>query len=201
MNKIILASSSPRRKELLQLIHLPFTVHPSDVDENISEPLPPNKMVEELAYRKAADIAKNYHEGIVIGADTIVVLDDEILGKPKNVDDAFAMLTRLQGRTHEVYSGIAIIDAATEKNKVTHQKTKVVMKPLTEEEITLYINTKEPMDKAGSYGIQGIGAMLIEGIEGDYFNVVGLPVSLLTQELQHFGIHIMKQYVHPKSDA
>ncbi len=201
MKKIILASSSPRRKELLQLIQLPFIVHPSEVDEHIEEPLAPDKMVEELALRKAMDIAKNYHEGIVIGADTIVVLDNEILGKPKNQADAYGMLSRLQGRAHEVYSGIAIIDAATLYKKVTHQKTKVFMKPLTEDEINYYIETKEPMDKAGSYGIQGIGAMIIEGIEGDYFNVVGLPVSLLAQELHHFGIHIMKQYVHPKSDA
>jgi len=192
MKEIILASSSPRRKELLELVNIPFKVHPSDVNEEIDQPLPPNKVVEELALRKAKDIAKNYQQEIIIGADTIVVLSNEILGKPCNEQEAHQMLSKLQGRVHEVYSGVAVIDSKTGETVVSHRVTKVHMQSLTDEQIKAYIETKEPMDKAGSYGIQGIGAIFIEQIEGDYFNVVGLPLSLLTNILKRFEIDVIK---------
>lgn len=199
MNKIILASSSPRRKELLELIGISFTIHPSQVIEEVDEDLLPEQVVEQLALIKAKDVSSNYEEGIIIGADTIVVLDDEILGKPQNMDDAFQMLKRLQGRNHKVYSGVAIINVKSDQSLTSHQMTHVYMNSLTDEEIRLYIDTKEPLDKAGSYGIQGIGSLFIEKIEGDYFNVVGLPLSLLVQLLRSFGINVLSDLIHPKS--
>ncbi|MFX0558986.1 nucleoside triphosphate pyrophosphatase [Tepidibacillus infernus] len=199
MEKIILASSSPRRREILELIGISFLVHPSDVDEGYNESNSPEDIVKQLATRKAMDIASYYQEGIIIGADTIVVLDGQILGKPKDEEDAFQMLNRLQGRSHQVFSGVAVVDAKTREVKASYQMTKVYMDPLSEEEIRLYIATKEPMDKAGSYGIQGFGAIFIEKIEGDYFNVVGLPVALLSTLLKDFGIQILKDMIHPKS--
>ncbi|GBF09992.1 MULTISPECIES: Maf family protein [Tepidibacillus] len=199
MEKIILASSSPRRREILELIGISFLVHPSDVDESYNESNSPEDIVKQLATRKAMDIASYYQEGIIIGADTIVVLDGQILGKPKDEEDAFQMLNRLQGRSHQVFSGVAVVDAKTREVKASYQMTKVYMDPLSEEEIRLYIATKEPMDKAGSYGIQGFGAIFIEKIEGDYFNVVGLPVALLSTLLKDFGIQILKDMIHPKS--
>lgn len=191
MKKIILASSSPRRKELLELIGIPFIVDPSQAEEIIDELLTPKEVVESLALLKAKDVAKRYPEGIIIGADTIVVLDNEILGKPVSHADAFNSLQKLQGKAHQVYSGVAIINAKTNQSCVCHQATKVFMSPLNEAEIHHYIATGEPMDKAGSYGIQGIGAVFIEKIEGDYFNVVGLPLSLLRKQLKDFQINLV----------
>lgn len=201
MEKIILASSSPRRKELLNLIGLSFEIHPSHADETISNELSPSEIVEQLALRKARDVADKYHEGYILGADTIVVLDEQVLGKPENVDDAFAMLKKLQGREHQVFSGIALIDKKTAKETVSHQVTKVFMKKLTDQEIEAYISTKEPMDKAGSYGIQGYGAMIIDRIDGDYFNVVGLPLSLLEQMFKLFNVNLIKDLLHSNSSV
>ncbi|MFV9510875.1 Maf family protein [Tepidibacillus sp. LV47] len=191
---IILASSSPRRKELLELVGIPFRIHASHVSEKVSIDLTPSQVVEELALRKAKDVSKFYHEGLVIGADTIVVLDGQILGKPKDRSEAFAMLKKIQGKTHTVYSGVAIVDCQSKRQIVAHQKTKVKMKPLSDDEIDAYIATNEPLDKAGSYGIQGIGAILIEKIEGDYFNVVGLPLVLLHDLLKQFHISILEDF-------
>ena len=195
MEKIILASSSPRRKELLDLLGIPFIVHPSSKEEDFNNDDLPVVVVEKLALMKAGDIALHYNEGIVIGADTIVVLDNHILGKPDNEEEAFFMLKRLQGEVHQVYSGVAIVNAKTKESLVSHRMTKVYMKHLNDEEINWYIKTKEPMDKAGSYGIQGIGAIFIDKIEGDFFNVVGLPLSLLADLLKSFEANI----IHPKS--
>ncbi|WP_339059925.1 Maf family protein [Tepidibacillus marianensis] len=191
---IILASSSPRRKELLQLVGIPFQVHASHVDEEVDQNLSPEEIVEELAQRKAEDVSLSYNHELIIGSDTIVVLDQRILGKPKDSQEAFFMLKELQGRAHWVYSGVAVVDSYTRKVMVSHQKTKVWMRSLSDEEIQAYIATKEPLDKAGSYGIQGIGAILIERIEGDYFNIVGLPLVLLQHMLQNFNISILKEF-------
>jgi len=194
MKKIILASASPRRKELLELIGIPFSVVPSTAEEVIKEGLTPAEIVESLSLMKAQSVSDNLQDGLVIGSDTIVVLDGEILGKPLNEDDAFKTLQKLQGRAHYVFSGVAVIEAETGRKKVSHQVTKVYMCELTDEEIADYIATKEPMDKAGSYGIQGLGAINIEKIEGDFFNVVGLPLALLKTLLNYFDIKIMRDY-------
>jgi septum formation protein len=191
--KIILASSSPRRKELLEGLGLTFHIHPSHVDESVPVTTPPAEVVKILALRKALSVASQFDEGLVIGSDTIVVLGEIILGKPKDEDDAFSMLQRLQGNEHRVFSGIAVVDVASGKSVAAYQETKVIMRPLAPEEIRDYIATGEPLDKAGAYAIQGIGATLVEGIVGDYFTVVGLPLGLLAKTLRQFGIDVLKR--------
>jgi len=188
---LTLASSSPRRRELLQTLGIPFTIQTSDVDETTAPDLSPSDVVEELAVRKARAVASTQKEGVVLGSDTIVVLEEQILGKPADEADAFRMLTMLQGREHTVYSGVALIDAASGRVEVSHSRTQVRIRPLTQAEIESYIATREPMDKAGSYAIQGIGATIVEGIMGDYFTVVGLPLSLTAQMLSRFGITVL----------
>jgi septum formation protein len=188
---IILASSSPRRQEMLRNLGLDFTIHPSGADESVDDGLKPAAIVELLAERKAADVASYYKEGLVIGSDTIVVLEGKVLGKPKDEQDAFTMLSSLQGTSHSVFSGLAIIDAGTGKRKTGYVETKVTMREVTSEEIRQYIATQEPMDKAGAYAIQGLGSIFVEGIVGDYFSVVGLPVRLMADYLKQFGVSIL----------
>lgn len=189
--KLILASSSPRRKELLGTLGLSFTVQSSDVDETTEAGLAPQEIVEELALRKASAISSQLDDGLVLGSDTIVVLDGQVLGKPADEADAFRMLSALQGREHTVYSGVALIDAQTGRREVTHSRTQVHIRPLSDTEIKAYIATGEPMDKAGSYAIQGIGATLVESITGDYFTVVGLPLCLTASMLARFGVNVL----------
>jgi septum formation protein len=191
IRSIILASSSPRRKELLEGLNLQFITHPSDEDESVPDGTKPADMVEILSLRKAKSVATHYDEGLVIGSDTIVVCDDEILGKPADEKDAARMLSTIQGRSHFVYTGVAIVDAATGESQVAHSKTEVFVKPLDADTIRRYIQTGEPRDKAGSYAIQGLGATLVERINGDYFTVVGLPVGLLAEMLGRFGVRIL----------
>lgn len=188
---LILASSSPRRRELLQTLGLSFTIQTSDVDETTAPGYSPKEVVEELAMRKAQAVASRIKEGVVLGSDTIVVLGEEILGKPVDEADAFRMLSALQGQEHTVYSGVALIDAATGRAEVSYSHTRVRIRHLTEKEIEAYIATKEPMDKAGSYAIQGIGSTIVEGINGDYFTVVGLPLCLTANMLGRFGITVL----------
>jgi septum formation protein len=188
--QLILASSSPRRRELLSGLKLEFVVYPSDDNEDVPIGTLPIEMVEMLSLRKAQSIQNKFKSGIIIGSDTIVVLGDEILGKPKGHAEAHAMLTKLQGNVHTVFTGVAIIDVDSGEYKVSHNRTHVKMKSLTDEKINRYIATGEPADKAGAYAIQGFGATIVEGIEGDYFTVVGLPVGLLAEMLESFGVHI-----------
>ncbi|HJV44311.1 MAG TPA: Maf family protein [Bacillota bacterium] len=192
---IILASASPRRQELLRNLGLPFIVRPSHADEHVDDGRKPAEVVELLAERKAAEVAGLYEEGLIIGSDTIVVLDGEILGKPGGEDEAYAMLSKLSGREHSVFSGLAVIDALSGEKRIGYMETKVKMRPITEKEINDYIKTKEPMDKAGSYAIQGLGSLFITGIQGDYFSVVGLPIRLLAEYLQGFGVDILGEKV------
>jgi septum formation protein len=188
--KIILASNSPRRKELLLQVGVVFEVIPSSFEEQLVD-LPTSKLVEHFAYMKAKDIVPLvYEDALIIGADTIVYLD-EIMGKPRNKEDAFDMLSRLSGKQHSVLSGISIISTATGESITEHEITRVRMKNLSNAEITAYIETGEPMDKAGAYAIQGMGSLFVEGIEGDYFNVVGLPLFRLGKMLEHFGIKLI----------
>ncbi|EJL23127.1 nucleoside triphosphate pyrophosphatase [Brevibacillus sp. BC25] len=188
---LILASSSPRRRELLQALGLSFTVITSDVDETTAEHLSASEVVEELSLRKAKEVASRLTEGVVLGSDTVVVLDGQILGKPVDEMDAYRMLSMLQGQEHTVYSGVALIDVETGRAEVSHSLTNVRIRALTEQEIKSYIATGEPMDKAGSYAIQGIGATIVEGITGDYFTVVGLPLGLTSTLLTRFGMPIL----------
>ncbi len=181
---IILASNSPRRKELLTLASIPYTVIPADCDESLSEGIAPNEAVTQLALRKAENVFKNNQSSMIIAADTVVALGNTILGKPADEDDAFRMLTLLSGKTHSVYTGVCIM--TKEKTDVFFSKTQVNFYDLTEKEISDYIKTKEPFDKAGSYGIQGKGSLLVKGINGDYFNVVGLPIAEVVQHLKNF---------------
>ena len=183
MKKIILASASPRRKELLTTAGVEFEVLVSEADETIPEGTAPRDAAMMTAEKKALAVAEN-RDGIVIGADTIVVIDDKILGKPKDEADAFGMLRLLSGREHEVITGVCITDG--EKTEKFAQVSKVRFYDLTDDEITAYVATKEPMDKAGAYGIQGKGCVLVESIEGDYFNIVGLPVAATVRALRRF---------------
>lgn len=185
MKRIILASASPRRKELLEQIGLTFEVTVSNVPEVITKS-EPSEVVEELSVQKAKAAAQaQMKEGaaIVIGADTIVCQDGKIMGKPKDKEDAAKMLKRLAGNTHSVFTGVTVIEDGVTVRTFSCE-TKVRVYPMTEQEIWDYIETGEPMDKAGAYGIQGRFAAWIEGIEGDYNNVVGLPVSALWQVLK-----------------
>ncbi len=186
ISKIILASGSPRRRELLLQIGITPVVEPSGADENIDEKRP-DKLVELLSERKCLDIAKKTDDGIVLGADTVVSLDGEILGKPRDEADAFKMIKKLQGNVHQVYTGVTLCSVKNGEitNKVSFsEKTDVTVSEMTDEEINAYIMTKEPMDKAGAYGIQGSFAKYISKIDGDYFNVVGLPLSAVYEELK-----------------
>ena len=182
MRKIILASSSPRRRELLQTAGLEFEIHVKDVDESVPEGTPPEEAAKMTAAKKAAAVADDYRNEIVIGADTIVVADGRILGKPKEEADAANMLKMLSGIEHEVITGVCIICDGMSHNFA--QISKVKFYDLSEEEILSYVASGEPMDKAGSYGIQGLGCTLVERIEGDYFNIVGLPVAEVCRKIK-----------------
>ena len=201
MKKIILGSASPRRKEILAQIGAEFTVQVSGKEE-VYRSSRPEDIVRELALMKAENVASDLSEElsemkhtvikdtVILGADTVVVLDDRILGKPGDKAEAFEMLTRLQGRTHEVCTGVAALDFdSTGRKRVTDHAvvTKVFVHTMTEKEIRYYIATGEPMDKAGAYGIQGRFAPYIDRIEGDYYNVVGLPASYVYQMLKGLG--------------
>ncbi len=185
MKKIILASASPRRRELLTVAGIEFDVLVSDADETVPEGTAPKDAAMMTAEKKALAVAEKCPDSVVIGADTIVVIDDMILGKPKDEADAMAMLRTLSGREHQVITGVCLTDG--EKTKCFAQVSKVRFYDLTDEEIASYVATEEPMDKAGSYGIQGKGCVLVEGIEGDYFNIVGLPVAETVRALKSFG--------------
>ena len=193
-SEIILASGSPRRAELLSLIKIPFRVVVSQAAETITKELP-GEIVQELSAQKAEAVARDIPEGIILGADTIVWQDGRVLGKPKDRDDARAMLQKLQGRTHEVYTGVTLIRKEKEASgsgtgaehcrRVSfYSQTTVHVHAMTDEEIEAYMDTKDPFDKAGSYGIQGPFAAFVDGIEGDYHTVVGLPVARVYQELK-----------------
>lgn len=181
--KIILASGSPRRRQLLDMAGFDFEVIPANVDESADPLLGPEELVAALSEKKA--LALDIKNAVIIGADTVVAIDGLILGKPKDEEDAYNMLSRLQGRMHVVYTGVTVVAAAKSSTdiKTFVESTKVFMRPLTEGEIHAYISTGEPLDKAGAYGIQERGAVLIERIEGDYFTVVGLPLCRLNKLL------------------
>lgn len=194
--KVVLASGSPRRKELLEQVGIEFEVCAAHGEEIITKSKP-CEIVEELSNEKAAEVAELYRNcqenTVVIGADTIVAFGDQILGKPKDEKDAKSALTMLQNQTHQVYTGVTVIvlkNGKAEASVTFFEKTDVSMYPMSQEQIDAYIATKEPLDKAGSYAIQGKCAAYIKGICGDYYNVVGLPVARLIQEMTKLGLKI-----------
>ncbi len=196
MSEIILASASPRRRELLKNMGLGFDVVVSEADESaVPNDVPPHIYVQELALIKAAAVARKVLErkdALIISADTIVVSGGRILGKPSDEADAIAMLKMLSGKTHSVYTGYCVMSIKDAYTVCGRERTEVTFRELTDERIRGYIATGEPMDKAGAYGIQGMGAMLVKGIEGDFFNVVGLPVGALAETLERdFGFKLM----------
>ena len=181
--KIVLASASPRRAEILRTVNWPFEALPMEVDETRKQDEDAATYVQRLA-RAKAEAARRSTGSTIVAADTVVVIDEQILGKPRDRDDARNMLRQLSGQWHQVLTGVALIDNATSELKVAYETTEVKFAVMSQDEIDWYVSTGEPMDKAGAYAIQGLGARFIEEIKGDYFNVVGLPVRLLYEMLR-----------------
>lgn len=191
---IILASKSPRRREILENTKVRFSVKESQIDEIIKVNESPKETVMRLAYEKALDVASSNKDSLVIGADTIVVINEQILGKPKNEEEAYNMIKLLSGKTHYVITGFALINLSLNKKVIDCEVSQVTFKELSEECIKDYINTKESLDKAGAYGIQGYGGLLVKNIQGDYFNIVGLPISKISDCLKdHFKINLFTE--------
>lgn len=188
---LILASQSPRRRALMQLTGLHFTVRVADVDETMDPTLPPAQEVCRVSRLKACTIAAEAPDALVVAADTIVLIDGQVLGKPHSTRHAAEMLRLLSGRTHEVVTALTVCQGQTIRS-VT-DITRVTFRPLTDAEIAAYIATGEPMDKAGSYGIQGYGSMFVSHLDGDYFSVMGLPLCPLCTLLRDFGVKILAQ--------
>jgi septum formation protein len=190
---IILASQSPRRAHLLRQIGLPFVVSVSNAEELFDAALSPGDNARALSFKKASDVAARFPKGIVLGADTIVVLDGMLLAKPESQDDARRMLRTLSGRTHIVYTGFALVDAETKKHYIDCEQTEVTFRALDDDEIAAYVASGSPMDKAGAYGIQDdFGAVFVERINGDYYTVVGLPLSKVYCALEMFMNQLQK---------
>ena len=195
MVRFVLASGSPRRKELLEQLGLEFEISSAHGEELITK-TQPSDIVEELSQQKATEVAERFAQmykndtRVIIGADTIVAFEDTIMGKPHDQQDAVCMLTQLAGNTHQVYTGVTLVILKDDERKTVtfHEKTDVQMYPMTKTQIEAYVATGEPMDKAGAYAIQGKCAAYIKGINGEYNNVVGLPVARLTQELLALGL-------------
>jgi septum formation protein len=188
--ELILASQSPRRKELLGLFRLPFTVRVADIDEAMDPTLPPAQEVARVSLAKARAVERT-EEDVVIAADTIVVLGDRLLGKPRDEAHAEEMLTALSGRAHQVMTGVTVLRG--DRAITTTEITDIHFRELSTQEIRRYIATKEPMDKAGSYGIQGGAALFVEKLQGDYYNVMGLPVCRLLQMLRDLAPDMMEE--------
>lgn len=181
MKNIILASKSPRRKQLLQMLEIPFEIIVADIDEIIDSNNDLRSEIEKISYKKAYEVFENHKDNLVIGADTIVKINNDVLGKPRNHDQAKAMLLQLSNNTHEVITACTIL--VDDKVETFSEIAKVTFYPMSEEEIDDYIQTKEPMDKAGAYAIQGLGSKFVKSIEGDFYTIMGLPVAQLYHRL------------------
>ena len=191
MKRIILASASPRRKELLEKIGLKFEIIPSNYDEKLTDDSFTYEKIETLALNKGLDIVKDIKDNaIIISADTVVVLDNKILGKPHTKEEAFAMISALSGKTHEVITAIAMLDTENNKQLIHSVTTKVTFRKISKDEIERYVSTKEPYDKAGAYAAQGIAAIFVEKIEGCFNNVVGISSFEVNKMLNELGYHI-----------
>jgi septum formation protein len=191
MKTIILASASPRRKELLEKIGLRFEVEPSNYEEDMPSALEPHEFAQKISLEKAKVVASKHKNAIVIAADTFIIFGSQILGKPHTEKEARKMLETISGKSHSVITGFSIIDTGTSKTLSKSVETKIYIRKLTLAEIDAYVKSKEPLDKAGAYAIQGLGAIFVEKIEGDYSNVIGLPLSALTEALKEFGINVL----------
>lgn len=190
--KIILATTSPRRHGLAQTMGLDFEIAPSNYEEDMTKKMKPREMVMAFSYGKAADVAKKFKEGIVIGVDTIVVFNGKKIGKPKNDKDAFKMLKNFSGKKQYVYSGVCLIDSKTRKTIKDCEVTEVYFKKLEDNEIKSYIKTGEHRDKAGGYGIQDLSSIFIKKINGCYFNVMGFPIYNIYKNLRKLGVNIFE---------
>lgn len=192
MKQLVLASTSPRRKEILESLGVEFKVIGSNIEEKVDENLSPPEIAKQLAYLKAKDVSNKINgDYVVVGADTIVEYN-KVLGKPRNIEEAYNMLKLLSGQVHRVITGFAVIDCLTQKEFIDYECTNVYFNHLTDNQIQKYISTGEPMDKAGAYGIQGKASLFVSKIEGDYFNVVGLPIFKLGVVLHnHFDISLL----------
>lgn len=188
--ELILASASPRRSELLEQVGLTFKIVPAAIDEDIAV-LSPEELVLTLAFSKAAKVADRNQDALVIAADTVVVVEDRILGKPGTYEEAEQMLALLSGREHKVITGVSVQCRRTGFSRTLSETTRVWFRSLSPYEIRAYIETGEPFDKAGAYGIQGRGALLVEKIEGCYFNVVGLPLNRVGLILREAGLELL----------
>lgn len=190
MRKIMLASASPRRKEILRKTGLNFSTCTSDYKEDINLSLKPRALAKFLSRKKAETVARKYKNAIIITADTFIVFKNRLLGKPHTDKEAEKMLNMLNGKAHSVITGFTIMDTASKKILSRSVETKVYFKKLGRKEINAYVRSKEPLDKAGAYAIQGLGSVFIERIDGDFLNVVGLPLLALTESLKKFGITV-----------
>ncbi len=191
MRQIILASQSPRRKQLLKLLGLDFKSIPSEIEEKLNPRYQPRRQVEVLSLEKAQDVAKKLQNSIVIAADTMVFVEGEIMGKPKDVQDAKRMLKKLSGTKHSIVTGLTLIDTETKKTVTKSVETYVWFKKLNDKEIKSFIQKEKPFDKAGAYAMHELGAIFVEKIEGDFFGAVGLPLHLLAKELKKFGVVVL----------
>lgn len=192
VKKVILASNSPRRRELMKLLGIPFTVRKSNFDEDLIQISNPKRYVERLSYEKAHVVAKKYKNAIIVGADTTVVLGNRIIGKSKDEKDARNTLKLLSGTKHAVITGFTMIDSTNNKSITKSVKSYIRMRKLSNAEIDSYIRSGEYKDHAGSYGIEGLGGLFVEGIIGDYYNIVGLPMKDVRDMLHKFGVKTLK---------
>lgn len=189
MKRLVLASGSPRKKEILSKLGLPFEVMPSSYEEDMTAMPDQLELAKFLSLGKARDVAQRIAgEAVVIGADTFISLDNKFLGKPRNADEAKSMLQRLSGRTHEIITGVALIDTSANREINEAFVSKVTMRQISPEEIEGYIKTGEPLDKAGAYAIQERGAVFVSRIDGDFFTVMGLPLYFVAQKLKELGV-------------
>ena len=200
LKKIILASASPRRKELMKKIGLKFEIEPANSEEATGFVKDARRLVRKLSRDKAEAIALKHRNAIVIAADTVVLLEDNILGKPGSRAEAGRMLRSLSGKSHTVITGFTIIDTGKKQVLSKSVETKVYMRELEQKEISAYVKSGEPLDKAGAYAIQGLGSVFVERIEGDYFNVVGLPLCALSESLKEFGINVLSVQAEPTTE-
>ena len=191
MKRLILASQSPRRKEILEKTKLPFVIVVSEYEEDMSEDLPPIELAQKLSKGKAELVAKKHPDAVVIAADTFVLFDEKLLGKPKSKEEAAEMLRMISGKRLSVITGVTLLEDAAEKEVTFAEETHLEMKELGNEEIDAYVATGEPRDKAGAFAMQEIGASFVRRVEGDFFSAVGLPLYRLVHELKDFGIDIL----------
>lgn len=191
MKRIVLASASPRRKELLEQIGLKFTVDPSNHDEDMQDGRKPHALARTLSLEKARAVAPRHADALIIAADTFIIFGDRLMGKARTDAEAREMLATLKGETHSVITGYTVLDTAGGRRAIDSVETRVRFRPFTEAEMAAYIASGEPIGKAGAYAIQGRGAVIVDRIEGDYANVVGLPLTALAETLKQFGVAVL----------